>query len=150
MTSKPGLTEFGLAGPTDLAVQQVLRLVREKLVGSTIDGVSFMDELLTLVQQVSEVRCWPAGDGGLHFEVPRHEPFEVDLDANRGKLRMLCARLAVLCQESGHDFMPYGGEGTIRRTGKAANGNASESTTWKAWWTNRPGNPEFAIQYQPE
>jgi hypothetical protein len=62
---------------------------------------------------------------------------------------MLCARLAVLCQESGNDFMPYGGEGSIRRT-NAANGNAGESVAWKAWWTNRPGNSEFTIQYQPE
>jgi hypothetical protein len=154
MTSKPTLTDPSPTPPADLHSRQIQLLVREKLAGRKIDGVAFIDELLALAQQVGEVRCGPAGDRGLRFELRGSDPFEVDLDANRGKLRMLCARLAVLCQESNHDFKPYGGEGVIRRTASEANENAGESIPntieLRARRTNTPGRPEFIIQQQPE
>jgi hypothetical protein len=116
----------------DRARQRIEQLVRERLVGRRIEGITFVEELLAIADQVGEVRCSPVADQGLRFELRGSDPFEVDLDANRSKLRMLCARLAVLCQESGHDFMLYGGEGTIRQTTKVR-------------WTNTPGKHEFII-----
>jgi hypothetical protein len=154
MTSKPTLTDFGLARPSDHVSRHIEQLVRDNLAGKKVDGIAFVDELLSLAQQVGELRCGPAGDHGLRFEVRGSDPFEVGLDANMGKLRMLCARLAVLCQENGHEFMPYGGEGLVRRSASVANGNAGASipriVEWRARWTNTPGRPEFTIHHQPE
>lgn len=152
MASQPSLASSQPPQPVDLARQQIERLVRERLVGRRIDGIGFVDELLAITPQVSELCCRPAADRGLRFELRGHDPFEVELDANRGKLRMLCARLAVLFQESGHDPMLYGGEGTLCRTYKGkADLPDSESeevdvtVTWKARWSNTPDKHEFSI-----
>src|SRR5271167_4888248 len=85
----------------ELARKRIERLVEEKLVGRKTDGITFVEELLAIATQVGELSCTPATDHGLRFQLAGHPPFEVNLDANRGKLRMLCARLAVLFQESG-------------------------------------------------
>jgi hypothetical protein len=138
--------------PVESARQQIERLVPERLAGRRIDAVRFVEELLAIVTQVGELWCGPAGDQGLRFEIRGHDPFEVGLDANRSKLRMLCARLAVLCQdENGSDSMLYGGEGTIRRTFKAGAFDEEPSNpiryhlAWKARWSNTPDKHEFAI-----
>jgi hypothetical protein len=149
VSSKPSLTDQRQPRPAEDVAQRIVRLVQAQLAGRRIEGVAFVDELLAIAEQEGEVRCSPAEDHGLRFEVRGREPFEVDLDANRGKLRMLCARLAVLCQESGSDFMPYGGEGKIRRVNKldSTDGAMSPcSITVKANWTNTPGKHEFVIQ----
>jgi hypothetical protein len=134
-----------LAGSPDaqiaeLAAQHIEQLVRALLVGRKIDGVRFVDQLLAIVRQVGEIHCCAAGDQGLRFELPSRKPFEVALDGSRGKLRMLCARLAVLCQENGHDCTVYGGEGTIRREFE------SNSVSWSVLWYNTPDRHEFTIQ----
>jgi hypothetical protein len=134
----------------ELARQQIERLVRERLAGRKIDAVTFVEELLALATQVGEVSCSPVAERGLRFELPGCGPFEVDLDGNRGKLRMLCARLAVLCQESGGEFMLYGGEGTIRRTAKVESIEKEPEPmryhlSWHARWMNTPGKHEFAV-----
>src|SRR5947209_1149064 len=99
------------------ATSQIRDLVRNRLVGRKIDPVGFMDELLELSEQAGEIQCKLAGEQGLQFVVANQPPaFEVELDAPRGKLRMLCARLGVLCHESGdQDVSLYGGEGTIKK-----------------------------------
>jgi len=84
----------------DLARQRIERLVRERLAGRRVDGVTFVEELLALATLVGEVQCSPVADRGLRFQLAGAEPFEVELDANRGKLRSLCARLAVLSRRS--------------------------------------------------
>jgi hypothetical protein len=134
----------------NLARQQIERLVRQRLVGRNIDEVSFAEELLALATQVGEIACKPVANQGLRFELPGSEPVEVDVDANRGKLRMLCARLAVLCEESGHEFMPYGGEGTIRRTVKVDLADREGEPVlyclaWRARWSNTTDKHEFTI-----
>jgi hypothetical protein len=129
---------------------RIERLVRERLVGKQFDGVAFVEELLAIANLAGEVRCSPVADQGLRFELPGSAPIEVDVDRNRGKLRMLCARLAVLCQESGSEFLLYGGEGTIRRTVKppstaGPSEDAQNTISWYARWTNTPGKHEFSL-----
>jgi hypothetical protein len=78
--------------------------------------VEFADGLLALVAEAGPVTCRMAGDDNLHFQVEGQPRCEVPLGRARAKLRMLCARLAVLCNESGdQDVSIYGGEGVIRR-----------------------------------
>lgn len=132
------------------AQQQVESLVRMRMVGRKIDAVGFLEELLAIATQVGELRCDFVGEYGLRFQLGSADPFEVELDGNRSKLRMLCARLAVLCQESGHDFMLYGGEGTIDRTVKAHPTDREGDPiyyflTWQARWKNTPGEHWFVI-----
>jgi hypothetical protein len=151
MTAQPPLASSKPPHSVDRARQQIERLVHERLAGRKIDGISFVEELLDIASEMGEVRCSPAADHGLRFELCGSAPFEVGLDGNRGKLRMLCARLAVLCQESGQEFMPYGGEGTIRRTRKAdltdgASEHIPNAGTWQVRWANTPGQHEFTIQ----
>lgn len=92
-------------------------LVRKKLVGREIDVASFVDELLELTGREGAVACTFVGNDALHFALPgRGLTFDLSLDAARGKLRMMCARLSVLCSESGGDVSLYGGEGDIVQT----------------------------------
>jgi hypothetical protein len=120
----------------DAARRHVEKLVAEKMLGRKIDAVSFMDELLSLAAQLGQLTCTPASNRALRFAIAGCDPFEVDVDGNKGKLRMLCARLAVLCQENGHDPMVYGGEGTVGRT---------EKVPLLARWTNTTDKQEFTI-----
>src|SRR5947209_6502845 len=96
---------------------QIEDLVRSKLVGRVIDGVGFIDELLNLATREGEIHCTFANNEALRFTLPGQQlVFEVPLDRARGKLRMMCARLGVLCNESrGQDVSLYGGEGVIER-----------------------------------
>ena len=146
---------------------QIRDLVRHRLVGRKIDPVGFMDELLELADQVGEIQCNLAGEQGLRFLIANQPPpFEVELDASRGKLRMLCARLGVLCHEAGdQEVSLYGGEGTIKKDAPVEltekNGRSlepsSRSTTgtslippplskeWKVRFTNTPSEQDFTI-----
>lgn len=113
-------------------------------------GVQFIDQLLPLASEVGEIGCNFVDEHKLRFQIGDEPPWEVEFDRARAKLRMLCARLAVLCQESGHDFMLYGGEGTIDRTAEARpddhEGNpVSCLLTWQARWMNTPGEHWFVI-----
>jgi len=132
MAAQPSVADSKHPQRADGARRQIETLVQERMVGRKIDGVGFMDELLAIATHVGELSCRLAADQGLRFELRDSEPFEVDVDRNRGKLRMLCARLAVLCQESGTEFLLYGGEGSIRNA-------------WKARWMNTPGEHWFTI-----
>jgi hypothetical protein len=150
MSSQPLLADLPHSQMKDIARHQIERLVRQRLLGRKIDVVSFVEELLAVTTEVGEVTCRRAGDHGLCFELNGSDPFTVDVDGNRGKLRMACARLAVLCQENGHDFMIYGGEGTIRRTAKIdVLQNDLEPLVyhllWKARWSNTTDKHEFTI-----
>ena len=78
------------------------------------DGVGFIDRLLLLASEFGHVRATLAAEGTLRFEASGHAPCDVPLERAKSKLRMLCARLAVLCKESGGEFILYGGEGLIR------------------------------------
>ena len=102
----------------------IRELVRVNLLGDHhIDCVRFIDELLLVVADVGEIKCSLADDRRLRFETPQAPAWEVEIERARGKLRMLCARLGVLCQESETlEGTLYGGEGVIK---KAAGLNGS-------------------------
>ena len=118
--------------PSIAARKRLEDLVVSKVREGKIDIVEFVDELLAIARSVGELECTLSTDRLLRFRVRDHEPFEIPLERALGRLRMICARLAVLCQESGSEFMPYGGEGVIRKT-------------WKARWTNTTGTQEFTL-----
>jgi hypothetical protein len=120
---------------------QIGDLVRAKLAGREIDIEGFVDELLATTTEAGPMRCSLASERALRFEV-RDEAFEVELDACRGKLRMLCARLSVLCNEQPDATVsPYGGEGIIR----LAPPNGKGPHQWTARFTNTPDAQEFMI-----
>jgi hypothetical protein len=134
----------------NLARAEIEALVPKRLAGRKVNGVAFVEELLAIVTRVGEVQVSRAEERGLRVRLAGGEPFEVDLDFCRGKIRSLCARLAVLCQECGHDFMLYGGEGTISRTVYADSADSEIEPiayflTWKARWSNTPDKHEFTI-----
>lgn len=136
---------------------QIEELVRDKLVGREIDPVGFMDNLLALAALEGEIRCTFSGNEALQFTVPGQQlAFEVGLDRARGKLRMLCARLSVLCKESGKDVSLYGGEGMIERNGPPNHPSYDElnrptvltrrrTGKWATWFKNTPAEHEFTI-----
>lgn len=121
---------------------RIADLVQAKLSGNKIDVVGFVDELLTIISASGEIRCGLATDHSLRFEAAGGTAFDVDLDASRGKLRMLCARLSVLCSESsGIPVSPYGGDGTIRIA--AANGKGPQECSVQ--FKNTPDAQEFSV-----
>ncbi len=132
---------FPAAGSTppaslDHARQEIERRVRERLLGRKTDIVTFVKELLAITSQVGQVSCHHAGDHGLRFQFNNEAPFEVELDHNHGKLRMMCAHLAVLAAENEPESAQiFGGEGTIRQT-------------WKARWSNTMHKHDFTIRVE--
>jgi hypothetical protein len=153
---------FAVQGPARVRIQE---LVQEKLVGRRVQGVSFMDALLDLAKQAGVIHCSFIDSDHLQFCLSSQPPpFPVILDGARGKLRMLCARLSVLCNESGDvDVSLYGGEGTIKKesswvqTAALASGstefdldcpkplNRSRIQEWHVRFKNTPGEHEFTI-----
>ncbi len=106
---------------------RIEELVQRKLLGRKIDPVGVVDALLALVLPEGELRCTCAGNGALRFTIadPRLD-FEVPVDRARAKLRMMCARLGVLCNDSGgQDVSLYGGEGVISEAVLGASGTAA-------------------------
>ena len=119
------------------ASEQIRDLVQAKLAGRKIDVVGFIDQLLDLSQEVGAIRCSLAAEDSLRFELPGLDSCEVKLDAGRGKLRMLCARLHVLLKEtSGPKASPYGGEGAII---------PNDGRGWTTRFKNTPAEQEFTI-----
>lgn len=116
-------------------------LVQAKLVGRTIDVVGFVDEILALAAESGAIRCCLASESALRFELG-DEVCEVELDSCRGKLRMLCARLAVLCNETeGAAVSPYGGKGAIRTPSH----NGSGLRQCAVRFENTPADHGFSI-----
>ncbi len=95
--------------------KQIEQLARSKLLGNRVDPVGFVDEILALASREGGIRCTFAANDALRFTISKEADFEVPVDRARGKLRMMCARLAKLCQENGQEFLPYGGEGIIEK-----------------------------------
>jgi len=94
--------------------------------------VDLVDWLLDLAARSGEIRCTPIPPDHVRFEIRGEETCDVFFPQAKGRLRSMCARIAVLCQESGHEFMPYGGEGTIRQI-------------WRARWSNTMGKQDFTL-----
>jgi hypothetical protein len=139
MAVQPPVAGSSAPPSLDQARQRIESLVRDCLLGMKINVVTFVEELLAITLQAGQVCCSRAADHGLRFQLDGEAPFEVYLDGNRGKLRLMCARLAVLCMETDPRQQPnpdptllYGGEGSIRQT-------------WHARWSNTPDKHEFSI-----
>lgn len=121
-----------------LPLSQIPGLVQAKLAGRKIDVVGFIDELLSLVKEAGGLRCYLATDRRLRFELDG-QASEVELESARSKLRMLCARLSVLCTgTNGSAVSSYGGEGTITSL-------QIPSPGWKLRFSNTPGEQEFTL-----
>lgn len=115
-------------------------LFREGFAGKTIDIVKFVDELMSLAAELGELRCVCVGAETLRFEIRGQDPMEVEISEGlaRGKLRSLCARLAMLVSETaGQEFLPYGGEGYVVRSARATNGQPGQ-----------PTEQRFRVRYQ--
>ena len=128
-----------------ISAETVIRdLVREKLAGRKVDVVAFVDRLLLLTEEVSSLHCTRVEDRALRFELADGTSFEVDLDSPRGKLRMACARLGVLCGEDAEGIYPlYGGEGFIARPGADETLNGGPAV--KVRFRNTPSAHEFTM-----
>jgi hypothetical protein len=114
-------------------------LIQTKLAGRKIDVVGFVDALLALAKEAGEIRSGLATEQSLHFALG-DQAFEVELDAARAKLRMLCARLSVLCKATGGGAVsPYAGEGII-----AAPGTPPEQ--WAVRFKNTPDEQQFTVR----
>jgi len=113
---------------------RILELVRLHLEGDHhADVVRFINELLAATAEFGETRCSLADKGTLRFESAAGPSFEVCLSRAKSKLRMLCARLGVLCTESGTlEGTLYGGKGTI-------------ADQWQISFMNTPGEQSFTI-----
>lgn len=143
---------------------EVNALVQEYLADNHyVKVMEFMDELLLIASDLGEISCRMGGDGKLRFQSGQ-EIWEVEIGRTLCKLRMLCARLGVLCNESGGDVSLYGGEGIIKSTtlslvavgsrlgtsrgpeseaGSLGNG---ELKTWAVRFKNTPDAQEFTIR----
>lgn len=122
------------------AIKQITELVHNKLAGRKIDPVGFVDDLLILAD--GEIHCSAASDHVMRFEMQDGEICDLKVDACRGKVRMLCARIGVLCNEaSGAAVSAYGGEGTI----VLAPSNGAAARRWEVRFKNTPDEHEFTI-----
>lgn len=153
------------------AESSIRELVKECLDDShNVRGVEFIDQLLPLASETGEIACTLASDCKLRFEIPGLPAWEVELERAKAKLRMLCARLSVLCNENAHqDVSIYGGEGVIDRQrdsvpassslkleetsswrSPTVNGPSTNAlrSSWKVRFQNTPGKQEFTIQAQ--
>jgi len=119
-------------------LSRIQELGQAKLAGRKIDPVGFIEKLLEVARDAGEIRCGLASERTLRFELGG-ERCEVELDAAQAKLRMLCARLSVLCNEAkGSAVSPYGGAGTVTSP-------AAPLDQWTVRFTNTPGVQEFTM-----
>jgi hypothetical protein len=133
-----------------MTTQHVIeRMILDRVTGRKIDLVGFIDQLLLLVSSTGEIRCAPVDDNRLRFTIANAPPFEVDLDHASGKLRMMCARLAVLSQGAGLPEvyggtgwidLPYSGESNCEG---ATNGNKKKL---HVEFNNKPGDVWFTLR----
>lgn len=103
------------------AESRIRKLVQTYLADNhKVDGVGFVEEILLLTLEVGEVKCALTSDRMLRFQLPNQPTWEVMVERAKSKLRLVCARLAVLCNESHREVSPYGGEGVIEKAMPAA------------------------------
>jgi hypothetical protein len=131
------------------AEEKIRELVQANLSSNhQVEGVQFVDELLPVAAEVGEIKCSLGADGqGLRFQTPEHPAWEVELGRANGKLRMICARLAVLC--AGPPASLYGGEGTIAVDIPADSENGDKSTdqiVLQVQFDNKPGKVWFTLR----
>jgi hypothetical protein len=131
------------------------------------DGVRFMDRLLLLAGETGKIQCRLANEEALQFQVGDQPPWNLELGRARGKLRILCARLGVLCKDSGETKISlYGDEGTIKKQAlftifpadeplvlngarglpaSERSGSAQTTESWFVRFHNTPSEQDFTI-----
>jgi hypothetical protein len=121
------------------AENRVRELVKTGLEDNhNVDCVRVVDELLRVASECGQVRCTLPDDRQLRFETPEGPPLDFELGRARTKIRILCARLGVLCNEAGdQDVSIYGGEGVIK--------NGAPNPRWSVRFKNTPSEQEFTI-----
>jgi hypothetical protein len=127
---------------------QILDLAQEKLVPRSADLPGFADYLLTVAEQVGEVRGTLADENTIRFEIRGQSPLEIRLPNAKSRLRTMCARLGHLCMESGQDITLYGGEGIIDRATVARLTSAAADhgpVSWYLRFQNTMHAQEFTI-----
>ncbi len=130
------------------AVDTLADLVRTHLVDNHKPRcVEFIDQLLRVALTTGQVRCSLANERQLRFQMPDQPPWDVEMGRARTKLRMLCARLSVLCNESsGSEVSLYGGEGTILGTAMNTSwASSGQPPQWSVRFKNTPSEHEFTI-----
>jgi hypothetical protein len=114
-----------------------------------VEGVHFVDELLLVAGEVGEIKCSLGADAqGLRFQTPEQPAWEMELGRANSKLRMICARLAVLCANGALPDL-YGGEGTIAVDIPADSENGYKSTdqvVLQVQFDNKPGKVWFTLR----
>lgn len=104
--------------------------------------VAFVEYLFTLACELGEVHGSYVDPEHLLFESPGQERLLVELKMARGKLRSICARLGVLCNEgSGRELSLYGGEASFAHE-VPGRGPVSVSVSFK----NTPDEQRFQIR----
>jgi hypothetical protein len=111
-----------------------------------VDGemkiVAFVDELFPLAVTLGDLNCTAVDDRALQFRTRGQPLCEVELACARGKLRMLCARLAVICSKrTGREFSPYGEEAEFDLPLPSG-----QCVPFKVRFTNTPDRQEFNIE----
>ena len=129
------------------------------------DCLRCVDEFLRVAADVHKIHCCFAGEGKLRFQVPEEPAWEVELGRAKSKLRMMCARLSVLCNETGgSDVTVFGGLGIIRKEVPVGVNNSLDNSrsravshpsaqrpqlvTWEVCFQNTPAQQEFTICLQ--
>ena len=124
-------------------LNRVVAAIRSTLSGHMVDVVAFVEELLATTREVGHLQCTLAREGVLRLGVGNEKPSDVELDSARAKLRMICARLGVLCQERGRlNGSLYGGDGVLSK----ASGSVSPGFEgWAVRFSNTPSEQGFTI-----
>ena len=92
--------------------------IERSLSGDRVDVDTAIQALLLLANEAGIVRMTTLEAGHLHVEVGDCGFAQVNVDRAKMKIRMVCARLAVLCKEQGaQDLSPYGGRGSLSHSG---------------------------------
>jgi hypothetical protein len=117
------------------------------------DITGFVDQLFHVAAETGTVACVFNGDKRLRFfvrpaqtRVPGPRPAQaqptciVEHDAARAVLRMMCARLGVICKErTATDISPYGGKAAVDH-------EVENRKHWNISFTNTPDRQEFLIE----
>jgi hypothetical protein len=126
----------------------IQRMIHERMIGKNIDVVGFVEQLIHLVNLTGEIRCVAVEDDRLRFAIAQEPPVEVELDHASGKLRMICARLAVLSQGARQPNV-YGGGGIIEPVAlgesKSNGGAHGMERKLQVQFANKPGDVWFSL-----
>ena len=95
-------------------------LCSQFLASRTTDVVVFTRELCTRLRHCRDCRCESLGDDSLVITLGGEAPAICSFHDARHKLRMVCARIAALCNErTSGSVNPYGGAGQFIHTDEA-------------------------------